>query len=127
MLRQTVGSAPAFTLARIGAEHRALREKAVREFCAQLCAPAVEGPVSPREVAEVAGGRSARSVDESCRLSGGNPLLLRALVEEEQAGGAVVFAGDGLFAGAVAACLARCGPAAVASARAVGRTGRGGE
>jgi DNA-binding CsgD family transcriptional regulator len=190
VLRQTVGSAPAFALARIGAEHRALREEAVREFCAQLCALAVEGPVvlcvddvqyadpqslrylahiaryarpaavllvvtlcaqtrerlsvavaeltrrpqvrrialgllSPREVAEVVGGRSARSVDELCRLSGGNPLLLRALVEEEQAGGSVVFAGDGPFAGAVAACLARSGPAAVASARAVAVLGAG--
>jgi DNA-binding CsgD family transcriptional regulator len=194
VLRQAVAGAPAFALARIGAEHRALREEAVREFCAQLCALAVEGPVvlcvddvqyadpqslryldhiaryarpaavllvvtlcpqtrerhpvavaeltrrpqvrrialgllSPREVAEAVEGRSARSVEELCRLSGGNPLLLRALLEEEEqaggASGAVVFAGDGPFAGAVAACLARCGPAAVASARAVAVLGAG--
>ncbi|MEU9594736.1 LuxR family transcriptional regulator [Streptomyces sp. NPDC048193] len=193
VLRQVVGSAPAFALARIGPEHRALREETVREFCARLCALAVEGPVvlcvddvqhadaqslryldhiarharpaavllvvtlcpetqerhpvavtelthrpqvrrialgllTPREVAQAVEGRSVRTVAELCRLSGGNPLLLRALVEEEeQAGGAggPVFAGDGPFAGAVAACLARCGPAAVASARAVAVVGAG--
>jgi DNA-binding CsgD family transcriptional regulator len=194
VLRQAVASAPAFALARIGPEHRALREEAVREFCAQLCALAGEGPVvlcvddvqhadaqslryldhiarharpaavllvvtlcapaqerlavpvaelthgphirritlgllSSSEVAEAVEGRSVRAVAELYRISGGNPLLLRALLDEEEqagaAGGPLVFAGDGPFAGAVAACLARCGPAAVASARAVAVLGAG--
>ncbi|MGV9290759.1 AAA family ATPase [Streptomyces sp. NPDC003719] len=190
VLRQAVGSAPASALGRIGPEHRALREEAVREFCARLCALAVEGPVvlcvddvqyadpqslryldhlarharpaavllvvtvaahaqerhaaavaeltgragvrrialgllSPREVADAVGGRSARAAQESYRISGGNPALLRALLQEDGADGTVGFAPDGPFAGAVAACLDRCGPAAVASARAVAVLGAG--
>ncbi|WP_329113087.1 ATP-binding protein [Streptomyces sp. NBC_01465] len=51
------------------------------------------------------------------RLSGGNPLLLRALIEEN----AVLQqpACDGLFARAVTDCLRRSGPEAVATARAL--------
>ncbi|MGW7256878.1 AAA family ATPase [Streptomyces sp. NPDC054834] len=84
------------------------------------------GPLSLQETADAVAGRSRGAVSELYRISGGNPLLLRALTEEWQAAGstadpagAVAVAPDGPFAAAVATCLARSGPAAVASARAV--------
>ncbi|MEU6557945.1 AAA family ATPase [Streptomyces sp. NPDC046915] len=84
------------------------------------------GPLSLQETSDAVAGRSRGAVSELYRISGGNPLLLRALTEEWQAAdstadpaGAVTVAPDGPFAAAVATCLAHSGPAAVASARAV--------
>lgn len=84
------------------------------------------GLLSLQETAQAVAGRSERSVSELYRLSGGNPLLLRALTEEEQRADATAdtarvaaCAPEGPFATALATCLARSGPAAVASARAV--------
>lgn len=90
------------------------------------------GPLSLQETADAVAGRSRGAVSELYRISGGNPLLLRALTEEVQGtgspaepadptnpAGAVAVAPDGPFAAAVVTCLARSGPAAVASARAV--------
>ncbi|MYT21035.1 hypothetical protein GTW69_12155, partial [Streptomyces sp. SID7760] len=53
------------------------------------------------------------------RISGGNPLLLRALVEETGAGAGQAPAPEagGPYAQAVATCLHRTGPTALAAAR----------
>ncbi|MFE2553029.1 BREX system ATP-binding domain-containing protein [Streptomyces sp. NPDC059355] len=73
----------------------------------------------------LARGGGLLSVGELHRISGGNPLLLRALVEETGAGiGAGIGAGQapapavgGPYAQAVATCLHRTGPTALAAAR----------
>ncbi|MFE5765054.1 BREX system ATP-binding domain-containing protein [Streptomyces sp. NPDC056492] len=59
-------------------------------------------------------------VGELHRISGGNPLLLRALVEESGGGGGRSAATEpgGPYAQAVAACVHRTGPTALAAARA---------
>lgn len=61
-------------------------------------------------VAELLAGHSRSETDRCYAVSGGNPLLLRALAEdpEPQAGGA--------YAQAVLACLYRCGPETTALA-----------
>ncbi|MFI5671378.1 BREX system ATP-binding domain-containing protein [Streptomyces sp. NPDC051704] len=66
-----------------------------------------------------AGGGGVLSVGELHRISGGNPLLLRALVEETGAGAgqAPAPAVGGPYAQAVATCLHRTGPTALAAAR----------
>ncbi|MGW8783229.1 BREX system ATP-binding domain-containing protein [Streptomyces sp. NPDC055796] len=51
------------------------------------------------------------------RISGGNPLLLRALVEETGAGRPPAPEAGGPYAQAVATCLHRSGPTALAAAR----------
>ncbi|OEJ36371.1 hypothetical protein BGK72_38530 [Streptomyces agglomeratus] len=88
--------------------------------------------LSPAEVAEVAArhNRTHRRAPatELHRISGGNPLLLRALLEEQEDAWAEdsspspsSFApgSGGPYAQAVVACLHRCGPTATALAQAV--------
>ncbi|MFI1152701.1 BREX system ATP-binding domain-containing protein [Streptomyces sp. NPDC020817] len=66
-------------------------------------------------------GGGPLSVGELHRISGGNPLLLRALVEETGAGAGAgqdpAPAVGGPYAQAVATCLHRTGPTALAAAR----------
>ncbi|MFD7618108.1 AAA family ATPase [Streptomyces sp. NPDC059802] len=75
------------------------------------------------------GGCGDLTADEAHRVSGGNPLLLRALTDEyaDEAGdphGESAFpAPDGPFAQAVVACVHRAGPVATAVARAVALLG----
>jgi DNA-binding CsgD family transcriptional regulator len=76
------------------------------------------GPLGPAESAVLAeasgrGGDAARLHG----ISGGNPLLLRALLQERD-GAAADPAPDGPFAQAVCACLHRAGPTAAAAAQA---------
>ncbi|MFE0514115.1 BREX system ATP-binding domain-containing protein [Streptomyces sp. NPDC058964] len=202
LLRQLVGSAPAFALPRTGAEDAGPTGEAMRTFCAELCDLALAGPVvlclddvhhadaqslhhlrylvrhvrpapvlvvaavssyseeqqplfgtestrephfrrirlgllTRRETAEVADvtevaedtevtatrtARTARTAVELHHITGGNPLLLRALLEEDRVATASppsAPALDGPFAAAVASCLRRSGPNALATARAV--------
>ncbi|MFI7406900.1 AAA family ATPase [Streptomyces sp. NPDC049541] len=87
------------------------------------------GPLAPEETARAAAappqgwpapGRPGRPPSELHGITGGNPLLLRALLQED---GAAVQppapAPDGPFAEAVLDCLRRSGPGAEAVARAV--------
>lgn len=89
------------------------------------------GLLSARETAEVTvarpwewpgPARPGRTAAELHRITGGNPLLLHALLEEDRATSASpppAPAPDGPFATAVAACLRRSGPGALAAGRAV--------
>jgi DNA-binding CsgD family transcriptional regulator len=89
------------------------------------------GLLSPQETAAVPAprpwewpgpARPGRTPGELHRITGGNPLLLRALLEEDAAAGTsppCAPAPDGPFAEAVLACLHRSGQAALATARAV--------
>ncbi|MGW7256823.1 AAA family ATPase [Streptomyces sp. NPDC054834] len=85
------------------------------------------GLLSPDETARTATARTAtgrpgRTAAELHRVTGGNPLLLRALLEEDGAATASppsAPAPDGPFAEAVTACLHRSGPAAAVTARSV--------
>ncbi|MFJ3309380.1 AAA family ATPase [Streptomyces sp. NPDC086549] len=99
------------------------------------------GLLSPRETAQVptarpwewpGPARTGRTPGELHRITGGNPLLLRTLLEEDAAAtdaaatDAAVSASplpapapDGPFAEAVIACLHRSGPNALVTARAV--------
>ncbi|MFF4402674.1 AAA family ATPase [Streptomyces sp. NPDC001480] len=85
------------------------------------------GLLSPRETAGALTARAAErgtpapawTAAELHRLSGGNPMLLTALLAEDMTVTAAAPAADGPFAAAVTACLRRSGPAAVAAARAV--------
>ncbi|MFF4550877.1 AAA family ATPase [Streptomyces sp. NPDC001406] len=89
------------------------------------------GLLSARETAEVPSARPwewpgparpGRTAAELHRITGGNPLLLHALLEEDRAASASPPpdpALDGPFAAAVAACLRRSGPGALAAGRAV--------
>ncbi|KPI14383.1 transcriptional regulator, LuxR family [Actinobacteria bacterium OV450] len=67
------------------------------------------------EVAALLGG--LRPADGPHRISGGNPLLLRALVEEGGDGPCDAPEPGGPFAQAVTTCLHRSGPTALAAAR----------
>lgn len=84
------------------------------------------GLLSPDETARTAATPAAaahpgRTAAELHHLTGGNPLLLRALLEEDAAVTAPppAPAPDGPFTEAVTACLRRSGPAAALTARAV--------
>jgi DNA-binding CsgD family transcriptional regulator len=94
------------------------------------------GPLSPAETARFPelDGCEGLTPDEAHRVTGGNPLLLRALTAEyadpagnphgEDMHGDVAFpVPGGPFAQAVVACVHRAGPAAVAVARAVALLG----
>ncbi|MFK0235568.1 helix-turn-helix transcriptional regulator [Streptomyces vinaceus] len=83
--------------------------------------------LSPAEVATVlaalrprpgGGDRLALPVGDLHRISGGNPLLLRALVEETGSGRPPAPEVGGPYAQAVTTCLHRTGPTALAAARA---------
>ncbi|MBO1420259.1 AAA family ATPase, partial [Streptomyces sp. FH025] len=85
-----------------------LRQRSfVRIRAGRLCPEGVGRLVAAELAASPADGRTPQAVD----AGGGNPLLLRALVEEHRAGGRAPEPG-GAFAQAVLACLHRCGPAA---------------
>ncbi|WP_316762810.1 AAA family ATPase [Streptomyces herbicida] len=106
-----------------------------------LCAPELTrqphfrririGLLSAGETAEVPAARPwewpgparpGRTAAELHRITGGNPLLLHALLEEDRSASASpppTPAFDGPFATAVAACLRRSGPGAPAAGRAV--------
>ncbi|MFI6099315.1 AAA family ATPase [Lentzea sp. NPDC051213] len=80
--------------------------------------------LSPAGVAELAGERTSRhasAADDMVRLTGGNPLLLNALLHDRSAGDQVR-AGDG-FRHAVLSCVARCGPVATRVSRALAVAG----
>ncbi|MEU6556632.1 AAA family ATPase [Streptomyces sp. NPDC046915] len=86
------------------------------------------GLLSPDETTRTAATRTpatrtaaARTAAELHRVTGGNPLLLRALLEEDGAAASPppAPAPDGPFAEAATACLHRSGPAAAVTARAV--------
>ncbi|MFF3469211.1 AAA family ATPase [Streptomyces sp. NPDC002619] len=78
------------------------------------------GLLSPQETAAAAAPRPGRTPAELHRISGGNPLLLRALLAEDAAASPPPApAPGGPFAEAALACLHRSGPAAPAAARAV--------
>lgn len=83
----------------------------VRIRAGRLCPEAVDGLVAAESASAIAAspadGRTPPAVDAAA----GNPLLLRALLEEHRAGGRAPEPG-GAFAQAVLACLHRCGPAA---------------
>ncbi|MEV6584126.1 BREX system ATP-binding domain-containing protein [Streptomyces sp. NPDC051582] len=88
--------------------------------------PTPSSAVAPAD--RLATGGGPLSVGELHRISGGNPLLLRALVEESESEGAgrdeggggqsAALGPGGPYAQAVATCLHRTGPTALAAARA---------
>ncbi|MFF3919626.1 AAA family ATPase [Streptomyces sp. NPDC001852] len=89
------------------------------------------GLLTPEETAQAAAtappqwpapGHPGRTPGELHSVTGGNPLLLRALLQEDAVNAAVPPAGpapDGPFADAVLACVHRSGPGGQAVARAV--------
>ncbi|MET7685500.1 AAA family ATPase [Streptomyces sp. NPDC005423] len=81
------------------------------------------GLLSVQETARALGSRPGRTAAELHRVSGGNPFLLRALLEEDERGARALLspvpASDGPFAGAVLTCVRRSGPEVLAAARAV--------
>ncbi|WP_330343117.1 helix-turn-helix transcriptional regulator [Streptomyces sp. NBC_00557] len=89
------------------------------------------GLLTPQETAQAAAtpplrwpapGRPGRTPGELHSVTGGNPLLLRALLQEDGVSAAVPPGGptpDGPFADAVLACVHRSGPGGRAVARAV--------
>ncbi|WP_308130164.1 AAA family ATPase [Kitasatospora aureofaciens] len=85
-----------------------LRQRSFVRIRAERLRPeAVDRLAAVEPAAGPADGRTPLPAD----AAGGNPLLLRALIEEHRAGGRTPELG-GAFTQAVLACLHRCGPAA---------------
>ncbi|MEU1509482.1 AAA family ATPase [Kitasatospora sp. NPDC005748] len=85
-----------------------LRQRSFVRIRAERLRPeAVDRLVRTELAASPADGRTPPPAD----AAGGNPLLLRALIEEHRAGGRAPELG-GAFTQAVLACLTRCGPVA---------------